>query len=509
MKAKALGDKIHLGFVDVSKAYDSVNREILWAKLKKIGIDGVFLETIKAMYSGDSVSCKFNGTTTGPVFLRRGLRQGCSLSPLLFAIYISDIGAALAASDVGFTLLGKSVAGLLFADDVILIARTAAGLKKLFAMVKKHCDDLKLEINTGEGKSEVISPNDEVWDILDDEGDVALTLRQVLQYKYLGLESHTSIVQTCRKKQQKCIKTAHKYKFACLHIGRRGPDIVDATLATWENIAMPSILFGCESILFTESTILEIEKVQSQLSKRVLGLPTNTANVCAQTELGIIPFRLALYKAQLGFYFRVLGLPDSRWVKKAMLEHLSLDWPSPYLKYIFAVREIVNLQFFPPTTRYLKTHLYNWSLSEVNAVISNLKLPYVSPLLSFKRQPYVFEHQHLDTIAQFRLSNAGLGNRFPRWAGHLYPVQKQCPLCPSGLDEAHVIFFCPSVEFDRKRLELSFFRNRCVDKGFSHDKIFSNFVNGLDWNGYRVKKADLMTNGLALDTMRGLWLTKW
>ena len=508
-KARALGEKIHLGFVDVSKAYDSVNREILWAKLKKIGIDGVFLETLKAMYSGDSVNCKFNGTSTGPVFLRRGLRQGCSLSPLLFAIYISDIGADLAASAGGFTLAGKSVVGLLFADDIILISKTAAGLRSLFALVKKHCDALKLEINTGTGKSEVISPSDEVWDILDDGGDVALTLRQVLQYKYLGLESYISIVQTCRKKQQKCIKTAHKYKFACLHIGRRGPDIVDATLATWMNIAMPSILFGCESVLFTESTILEIEKVQSQLSKRLLGLPTSTANICAQTELGIIPFRLALYKAQLGFYFRVLDLPDSRWVKKAMLEHLSLVWPSPYISYISRVRETVKLPFSPPTTRYLKTHLYSWSLSEVNSALSDLSLPYVDPLQRFKKLPYVFEHQHLDTIAQFRLSNAGLGNRFPRWAGHTYAIQKQCPLCPSALTEAHVIFFCPSVELDRKHLELAFFRNRCIDKGFSEDKIFSTFINGLDWNGNLVKKSDLVTNGLALDTLRGFWLSKW
>ena len=133
----------------------------------------------------------------------------------------------------------------------------------------------------------------------------------------------------------------------------------------------------------------------------------------------------------------------------------------------------------------------------------------VDPLLRFKRLPYVFEHQHLDTIAQFRLSNAGLGNRFPRWAGHTYAIQKQCPLCPSALSEAHVIFFCPSVELDRKHLELAFFRNRCIDKGFSEDKIFSTFINGLDWNGNLVKKSDLVTNGLALDTLRGFWLSKW
>ena len=241
-----------------------------------------------------------------------------------------------------------------------------------------------------------------------------------------------------------------------------------------------------------------------------MGLPKNTANICAQTELGIIPFRLALYKAQMSFYFRVLDLPSTRWVKKALLEHLRLTWPSPYLKYMSSLRTIVNMQFVPPTERYLKTHLYTWSLSEVNNTLANLTLPYVAPLVRFKKQPYVFEHQHLDTIAQFRLSNAGLGNRFPRWAGVFYARQTSCPLCNLQLlDEAHVVFFCPMVENEREELDLVFFRNRCLEKGFSHKKIFFTFVNGLDWNGRAVQRKEILDIGLALDTLRGHWLAKW
>ena len=508
-KAKALKENIHLGFVDISKAYDSVNRDILWRKLEAIGIRGAFLHALKALYSGDSIRCGFNDTKTGPVYLRRGLRQGCSLSPLLFAIYISDIGQSLSSSPHGFKLNGQLIAGILFADDIVLISKTAAGLKELFSLVKLHCDNLLLEINTGEGKSEVISPTDDVWNVFNDAGEVTLTLRQVLQYKYLGLESFLSPVITSRKKQDKCIKTANKYKFACLHVGRKGPDVVDATLATWENIAIPSILFGCESILFTDSTIHAIERAQAQVAKTLLGLPVNTANICAQTELGIIPFQLALYKVQLGFYFRVLQLPSTRWVKKAMIEHRSMGWQSSYIKYIDKVRESVCLNFFPPTDRYLKTHLYAWALSDVNSSLAKLSLPYVSPLRNFKRQPYVFEHSHLDTIAQFRLSNASLGNRFPRWAGVLYARQTVCPLCNSLLSEDHVILSCPSIETDRSNMGITFFRNRCQEKGLSQQATFAALVNCLDHNGNALNKQDIVSNGLSLDTLRGLWLSKW
>ena len=154
-------------------------------------------------------------------------------------------------------------------------------------------------------------------------------MRQAMEYSYLGLETSASIKRTTVSKQSKCLRLAQKYKFACLHIGKSGPDIVDVALATWNNVALPSILYGFESIVFSETTILGLERTQSEIAKHILGLSTNTVNVCAQTELGIIPYRFYLYHAQLRFYFRVLYLPDSRWVKKALLEHLSLSWTSP------------------------------------------------------------------------------------------------------------------------------------------------------------------------------------
>ena len=139
-KAKALGEKIHLGFVDITKAYDSVDRNILWKKLQSLGIDGVFLDTLKVMYTGDSVRCTINGVTTRSVYLQRGLRQGCSLSPMLFALYIMDIGEDITQSQEGIMIGDTCISGLLFADDIVLIARTPEGLKKLFKLLKRRCD---------------------------------------------------------------------------------------------------------------------------------------------------------------------------------------------------------------------------------------------------------------------------------------------------------------------------------------------------------------------------------
>ena len=57
------------------------SRTILWRKLETMGFGGTkFLATLKAMYTGDNVTCKVAGVTTRPVYLTRGLRQVSQLN---------------------------------------------------------------------------------------------------------------------------------------------------------------------------------------------------------------------------------------------------------------------------------------------------------------------------------------------------------------------------------------------------------------------------------------------
>ena len=503
-KARAEKSSVHLGFIDITKAYDSVNRELLWKKLSQIGINGKFLSTLQSMYTGDTVDSVVNGVTTQKIHLKRGLRQGCSLSPLLFNLYISDIGHDLTLSGEGFHIgKGVTVSGLLFADDIVVCSKTASGPKDLLNMVNRHCEQLKLVVS--EEKSQVISPTDNAWDLVGEDGLVR-TLQQVIQYKYLGVETFSSIFRTFSAKQKKCVQTAKKYLHACIHLGKCGSDLIKIAMTTWESVAVPSILYGCESVIFCETRISELESIQSQVAKRILGVPKNTSNLCAQTELGFKPMRLRLLILQLQFYFRVLRLPEARWVKIAMLSHLKGTCGRDYTQYICKLRTSAMLYDAPPTIHYLRQHLFRWSLCSINSSLINSSSLIGLPLLeSFTKARYVCPSEHLTTIACFKMHNAGLGNKCPLEGHEQFST---CPMCPSPtpLNEEHVLFACQALHQIRRDTGLDTFKTMCTLQNFSLSKMYSFFVNGWDILGHPIPLSDYFERGSSMAAMRSAWL---
>ena len=96
-----------------------LHRKTLWRKLQAKGFEGKFLASLQALYDGDYVTSMVNGVSTRPVHLGRGLRQGCSLSPLLFALYISELGEELAQSKEGVLLHKIVVSAIFFAVSLV------------------------------------------------------------------------------------------------------------------------------------------------------------------------------------------------------------------------------------------------------------------------------------------------------------------------------------------------------------------------------------------------------
>lgn len=146
-------ERLYCAFVDFTKAFDFVVRDILWFKLIKLGIRGKMFNIIKSIYNSVKSRVKHDNTLSDLFTCNIGVRQGECLSPFLFAMYVNDLEAELAVKGISGIDIGIiNLYILLYADDIILFGKTPEDLQSSLSALEEYCKRWKLTVNTDKTK---------------------------------------------------------------------------------------------------------------------------------------------------------------------------------------------------------------------------------------------------------------------------------------------------------------------------------------------------------------------
>ena len=88
-KCKLHSVDLYLLFIDLTKAFDTVNRNGLWAMLAKIGCPELFINLIRSFHDDMTVKVRDGGERSKPFKVTSGTKQGCVLARSLFSILFS------------------------------------------------------------------------------------------------------------------------------------------------------------------------------------------------------------------------------------------------------------------------------------------------------------------------------------------------------------------------------------------------------------------------------------
>ena len=131
-------------FIDYAKAFDCVDHNHLWKSLQEMGIPDYLTCLLRNLYAGQEAAVRTGHGTTDWFQIRKGVRQGCILSPCLFNFYAEYImrNTGLEETQAGIKIAGRNINNLRYADDTTLRAESEEELKSLLMKVKEQSEKL-------------------------------------------------------------------------------------------------------------------------------------------------------------------------------------------------------------------------------------------------------------------------------------------------------------------------------------------------------------------------------
>jgi len=175
-------EEIYILFADMRAAFDNMDREILWEDMKKKGMNRQLIGRIEKIYEETEVVIRTRKGYTEEFKTRKGVRQGCVMSPILFNVYMADLDNRLRERDIGGVgISGHRVWSLAYADDIALVANNREAMVDMMQTFKRFLREKKLELCVE--KTKVLKNNKkkkEIWKWGTER------IEEVRKFKYLG-----------------------------------------------------------------------------------------------------------------------------------------------------------------------------------------------------------------------------------------------------------------------------------------------------------------------------------
>ena len=259
-------------FLDMTKAFDSLNHKILLSKLDRYGFRGQVNNWFCSYLCGRTQTVCLNNSYSQPRLIMHGVPQGSILGPLLFLIYINDV------------FLDCGVKSVLYADDATLVIpgksvnEICCCANATLQLIYQRLTDNKLTVNCSKTKYMLLSPQPyrlsnqgELFPIRLNESVIS----EVKEFKFLGLHLANNL------KWSTHINFIRNKLRVCLGIIYRARDRLNTQclLSIFHSLALLHINY-CISIWCTSNATL-VSSLQSLCNKilRVIFYRNNRANI--------------------------------------------------------------------------------------------------------------------------------------------------------------------------------------------------------------------------------------
>ncbi|KAF2359529.1 Reverse transcriptase domain [Trinorchestia longiramus] len=135
--------KVYLAFLNIENTYDRVDCRGLQDVLRKIGFSVKIVNIVKSLHEDICAVYRLGDLVTGQMRSVRGVRQGCTLSPLLFGLYTEELAVCLRMNGFELKVGEEKLSCLLYADDIVVVSESEPELQRMLEIVDGYSRDVK------------------------------------------------------------------------------------------------------------------------------------------------------------------------------------------------------------------------------------------------------------------------------------------------------------------------------------------------------------------------------
>ena len=240
-------------FLDFEKAFDSLEWDFMIKVLEKFNFGEGFIGWVKILYNKPLVSIKNNGWFSEDIQLKRGVRQGCPLSALLFVITVEIMAISIRNNNSinGLKLPDRNINELMYADDTTLLLSDFESLATAIQEVNNFSQVAGMKLNIDKTEGILLGP---LKDSVDEYNDIHFTNESVRCLGiHIGHNKFSNIEKNWNNKLDKIKMVFERWKSRNLTLF--GKILIIKSLAA-------SKLYHTMSIIETPDSILkEFEKM--------------------------------------------------------------------------------------------------------------------------------------------------------------------------------------------------------------------------------------------------------
>ena len=445
-------------FIDFKKAYDSVNRFLLFKKLEGLGISSKMIRALRSLYNNVQSCIKLNGFLSGWFSVNNGLKQGCVISPLLFNIFINDLIDAVKKLNVGIDIGNEKICILLYADDVVFLSENENDLQKILNTLECWCCNNDINVNLE--KSKIVHFRSQSTERTNFSFVFnGLNMEIVSSYTYLGLLlteflSYEDMAKAVAKSAGRALGLLiSKYK-------AHGGFQYDVFTKLFDSVVWSVIDYGASIWGTREFSV--INAVKNRAMRFFMGVGRYTPNLALYGDMGWKPCIVKQWSSVFRVWSRFSKMSDCRINKKIFLWsnsfHRIRNWNfrvqsrfkflnlSQYcnLECILGksmIKYIENIHFEEHQSKW-KSDLF----SNVNSKLRTYRL-FKSEFCTEKYLRMNFNGNYRSALAKFRAGVAPLRIETGRYE-KLDICERVCFICKENNlnvveDEKHVLINCP------------------------------------------------------------------